>query len=172
MSAFVVAVRVPRSDHLGLDDPDGAWRMTPRARMATVRSMAKAMQVTPLAPYVRIGQGLGVVRATAVRALRRQFGDGAALASECLSCRTLSLAAAYKVIDPSVRWADMSELNEWPMALRVDARRLAERFTVLASALWCRACDSEPAASAGLWCLWCEHHANPPRVAASTWGAI
>lgn len=164
MSALVVALRVPRSDHLAPDDPDGAWRLTPRARMMATRSMATAMGVTYLAPYVRVGHDRGLVRATGIRALRRYFNDSAAMAAECASCRTMALAAAYKAVDASVRWADMGELNEWPMALRVDARRLDERFIALASALWCGACDNEPAASAAGWCVWCESHANPPRV--------
>ena len=171
MSALVVALRVPRSDHLALDEPDGAWRLTPRARMMATRSMATEMGVTFLAPYVRVGHDRGLVRATGIRALRRYFNDGAAMAAECASCRTMALAAAYKAVDASVRWADMGELNAWPMSLRVDARRLAERFIALASALWCRACDNEPAASAAGWCVWCEYHASPPRVAPSLQGA-
>jgi hypothetical protein len=134
------------------------------------------MQVPWLPPYVprydkaHTGRGWettvgGYLRATPARALRLHFGDSARLADDCTSCRVLSLAAQWKAVDDDVRWADMGDVSGWPMALRVDARRLEERFAAVAIALWCPACDDAPAASPSRYCLWCERQAPMPATA-------
>lgn len=173
MSQHIVTMSAPVEEQIGGDGPDGTWRMSPRDRLRATRTMAVAMSATWLPPYVprydrSQGRGGwettvgGYLRATTIRALRWHFGDSARLASDCLSCRVLALAAAFKERAPDVQWADMGDVAAWPMALRLDARRLEERFAAVSSALWCRACDDAPSASAGRWCLWCERQGDVP----------
>lgn len=174
MSLHVVTMAVPSGEQLDPEHEDGYWRVTPLTRLRETRALARAMQVTWLPPYVpRFArtQGRpgvwdtavnGYLRATPVRALRWHFNDSARLAADCTSCRVLALAAAFKSAHSAVQWADMGEIGAWPMALRLDARRLADRFAALAIALWCPSCDDAPAASRGMFCLWCERQAPAP----------
>lgn len=174
MSRRVVTMSAPADEQLDPTSPDGYWGVSPAARLRDTRDLARAMQVAWLPPYVpryTRTQGTrgtwdtavgGYLRATAVRAMRWHFNDTARLADTCTSCRVVALASDFKARDPAVRWADMGETSDWPMALRVDARRLEDRFTALSTALWCPACDDMPAASRGLFCLWCERQAAAP----------
>lgn len=189
MTRRLVTMVAPKAEQLDGDAPDGWWPLSPRARLRATRDLAKSMQVPWLPPYVprfdRVyhdGQPVlspsgdllitrpmgwettvgGYLRATPVRALRLHFEDSAGMAADCKSCRVLTLAARWKDIDADVRWADMGDMAAWPMALRVDARRLNERLAVVALALWCRACDDAPSASRARYCLWCERQGWMP----------
>lgn len=174
----LVSMQVPRAEWLSEHDPDGYWRLTVRERLRTTHARAKAMGLVWLTPYLpqygreRVGGDRwrtgatpdGFVRATAVRAIRRHFDDHGSDATQCPSVRTLQLSVAFRVMDPAARWADMGDANSWPMALRVDATRLASRFAVLATGTWCVECDIAPWASTTRRCLWCERVGGPPVV--------
>lgn len=172
----LVSIVVPRAEWRQETEVDGHYPITIRARLQDTFTRARAMGLTWLAPYVpqyareRVGDARwqtratpgGFLQATAIRALRLHFGDSRSAASECASVRLLQLAAHWKLLDASVRWADMGVVDAWPIALRVDAQRLAPRFAALATATWCLECDDAPWASGTQRCLWCERIGPPP----------
>ena len=166
----------PRIEWWGEDEPDGYWRQTVGDRLRAARAKARQMGLLWLSPYIprysRV-QSLtgswdtsvgGYLRATPARALRLHFGDSDRDPATCGSCRVLTLAAAWKVDDPAVRWADMGDADAWPIQWRVDARRMESRFAALANATWCQECDDAPWGSTTMRCLWCERMGAPPRV--------
>ena len=157
---------------------DGYWGLTVRDRVAQVRRLAAALERVVLLPYVPararvrtpdgwLWQPRGLVRATSMRALREWVGEFPADPRDCVAAKVLRLVDAAKAEDPSLRWADLARLAAWPIALRVDAKRLGARIGPLARATWCVACDDAPWASRTRHCLWCERIAPPPVSAAS-----
>ncbi len=170
----IVTITAPRVEQIEGDAPDGYWKVPVRRRLRDTNQRAQAMQLTWLPPYIpqktaeKIDgkwvrdQVTGYLRATSLRALRLHFDDSASVAQECGSWRVLHLAATWKLADPAIKWADMGDLARWPMALRVDAKRVSSRIAALAVATWCIECDDAPWASRTMRCLWCEHQGGPP----------
>jgi hypothetical protein len=171
-----VSLQVPASEWLDAETPDGWARTTVGDRLRATQRRADALGATWLPPYVprpvrdRVDVGGRVawrtvgrryVPATAVRALRWHFEDSASDASECRSVACLRLMAAWKATEPTVRWADAGEIAAWPVAWRVDAQRLIDRFAALATGTWCVWCDDTPAANGRGACRWCERTISP-----------
>lgn len=164
----VVSMMAPTIEAIPSDEPVGYWRWTVSDRLRATRGRADQMGRVWLPPFVPRYQRsetvtggwvtgvVGYLRATPVRAMRRAFGDTARDGDQCGSTRALDLSSAWKQEEPAVRWADMGDPDAWPIAWRVDAARLADRFAQLARATWCMECDDAVWASASLRCLTCE----------------
>lgn len=171
-----VTIGVPRDEWLGVEQPDGYYRVRVADRLQQTRFMAMGMGMTWLSPYIPRytksaygesqqwrNEAAGVVRATSLRALRYHFNDSGRTAERCGSCRVLSLVGQWKETNPEIRWPDVGDIGAWPIALRVDAQRVEDRLSVVANATWCTACDSAPWASTTQRCIWCEHQGGPPQ---------
>jgi hypothetical protein len=158
------------------DDPDGYWGRLVSWRQHQTARLAQRLGRLWLAPYVPLfvreqtdhdswqTTTRGLVRAFALHAVRHWIGAYPRERDACVAWRVLQLVAAAKHDDPARRWADLAVLAAWPVALRLDARRLRARLGPLTQGTWCLACDDAPWASTTCLCLWCERQGPPPRT--------
>jgi hypothetical protein len=154
---------------------DGYWGRTVAQRLHDTASLAARLGRLALPPYIprykrlELARGwetqlLGYLRATPLRAVRHWVGEYPRERAECVAWRVLALVAQVKLEHPTIRWADLGRLAAWPVAYRLDAKRLRERLGPLTTATWCIACDDAPWASSTRLCLWCERQGAPPRA--------
>jgi hypothetical protein len=158
------------------DDRDGYWGRTVGWRLRETERLASRLRRLWLAPYVPLytreqtdSDGWqtttrGLVRASAIHAVRHWVGEYPREREACVAWRVLQLVAAAKQDDPTRRWADLATLAAWPVGLRLDAKRLRGRLGPLTQGTWCAACDDAPWASTTRLCLWCERQGAPPRA--------
>lgn len=167
-------LRISRQETpLALDDRDGYWRVTVEQRLRDTERLAARLERVYLPPYVpnmhpmRVPGGwetrsLGLVRASTIRAVRWLVGEYATERTDCVGWQVLALVDALRREEPGLRWADLGRLAAWPIALRLDAKRLRGRLGPLTRATWCRWCDDAPWASGTRSCLWCERQGRRP----------